>query len=239
MTRGKWMESTLRSDRDKRCLSRAWTRRKEKLAKQYTARTFHLVRRISTLKADVQVDAKLVLRLRKPLLGEITEVLHADDGCAVGEGGGGDAEVGAHPPGADKLPPEVSATQRNRLYNQAMAVMEVLQQQRDRDLLRLIELESAKRAVDDPTATTTSAAQQALQANVFKHMDEASLIRLRFSLLENTESFACVAGVKCKPRTILAWVRGFRKLGGYLKRDGRGVYETACICARKIWCSSC
>eukprot|EP00904_Undaria_pinnatifida_P010521 jgi/Undpi1/659/HiC_scaffold_10.g04123.m1 len=28
MTRGKWMESTLLGDRDKRCLSRAWSRRK-------------------------------------------------------------------------------------------------------------------------------------------------------------------------------------------------------------------
>ncbi|CAN0498563.1 unnamed protein product, partial [Laminaria digitata] len=117
---------------------------------------------------------------------------------------GGDAEDGAHPAGADALPPQASATQRNRLFNQAMAVMEVLQQQRDRVVLRLIELENAKRAADDPTATTTRAAQQALEAKI-------------------TESVARVAGVEYKPRTILAWVREFRKLGGYLKRDGRGV----------------
>ena len=36
MARGKRMESTLLSDRDKRCLSRAWSRGEEMLAKQYT-----------------------------------------------------------------------------------------------------------------------------------------------------------------------------------------------------------
>ena len=223
MTRVKWIESTLLSDRDKRCLSRAWSRRQERLARQYAARNFQLGRRISSLQADVQMDAQYILRIRKAMLGDIAELLHTDDECAVGEEGGGDAEDGAHPAGADALPPQASATQRNRLFNQAMAVMEVLQQQRDRDVLRLIELEHAKRATDDPAATTTRAAQQALEAKVFKHMDEASLIRLRVSMLEIAESVARVAGVEYKPRTILAWVREFRKLGGYLKRDGRGV----------------
>ena len=48
-----------------------------------------------------------------------------------------------------------------------------------------------------------------------------------------------MAGLKYKPRTILAWVREFRKLDGYLKRDGRGLYERGWICPREIWRFSC
>ena len=35
--------------------------------------------------------------------------------------------------------------------------------------------------------------------------------------------------LRYKPRTILAWVREFRKLDGYLKRDGRGLHERGWI----------
>ncbi|CAN0548277.1 unnamed protein product, partial [Laminaria digitata] len=36
---------------------------------------------------------------------------------------------------------------------------------------------------------------------------------------------ASLPGMTCKPRTMLAWVREFGRLGGYFKRDGRGVRE--------------
>ena len=35
--------------------------------------------------------------------------------------------------------------------------------------------------------------------------------------------------LRYKPKTILAWVREFRKLDGYLKRDGRGLHERGWI----------
>ena len=38
--------------------------------------------------------------------------------------------------------------------------------------------------------------QQEFKAKVYKHMDEASLIRLRFSLLEIAEGVASVAGYR-------------------------------------------
>ena len=61
-----------------------------------------------------------------------------------------------------------------------MSVMEVVQQQRDRDLLQLGELENAKRVPDNTEATASLASQKAVEAKVFQHMDEASRIRLRF-----------------------------------------------------------
>ena len=180
MARGEWMASTVLSDRDKRIISRAWFRRDERLGKKFTARRFYLSHRITELKARVQADAVFIFRLRKGLLGDITELLHADDECAAGEGGGMDAEAGGHLAGTDALPPGASATQRNRLFSQAMSVMEVVQQQRDRDLLQLGELENAKRVADNTEATASLASQKAVEAKVFQHMDEASRIRLRF-----------------------------------------------------------
>eukprot|EP00904_Undaria_pinnatifida_P009801 jgi/Undpi1/5951/HiC_scaffold_2.g01225.m1 len=75
-----------------------------------------------------------------------------------------DAEAGGHLAGADALPPGASATQRNRLFSQAMSVMEVVQQQRDRDLLQLGELEDAKRVADTTEATPSLATQKTVEA---------------------------------------------------------------------------
>ena len=100
------------------------------------------------------------------------------------------AEAGEHLAGADALPPGASATQRNRLFSETMSIMEVVQEQRDRDLLQLSELEDAKRVTDNTEATASLATQKAVEAKVFKHMDEASRIRLRFSLLEIAEGVA-------------------------------------------------
>ena len=64
-----------------------------------------------------------------------------------------------------------------------MSVMEVVQQQCDRDPLQSGELEYVKQVADTTEATASLATQKAVKAKVFKHMDEASRIRLRFSLL--------------------------------------------------------
>ena len=64
----------------------------------------------------MQADAVLIFRLRKGLLGDITELLHADDECSAGERDGMDAEAGGHLAGADALPPGGSATRRNRFF---------------------------------------------------------------------------------------------------------------------------
>ena len=140
-----------------------------------------------------------------------------------------DAEAGGHLAGADALPPGGSATQRYQLFSQAMSVMEVVQQQRDRDLLQLGELEDAKRVADNTEATASLAAQKTVESKVLKHMDEASRIRLRFSLLEIAAGVASMTDLTYKSRTILAWVREFRNLDGYLKRDGRGLHKTGWI----------
>ena len=109
MARGEWMASTVPSDRDKRIISRAWFRRDESLGKKFTARRLYLGYRITELKARVQADAVLIFRLRKGLLGDVTELLHADDECSAGERDGMDAEAGGHLAGADALPPGASA----------------------------------------------------------------------------------------------------------------------------------
>ena len=103
--------------------------------------------------------------------------------------------------------------------------MEVFERHRDRDLLMLGEIEGAKRAADALEATATPATQQEVDDKVRQHMEAASVIRFRLSQIEVTASVANIPGMMYKPRTILAWVREFGKLGAYLKRDGQGVSE--------------
>ena len=148
----------------------------------------------------MQADAVLIFRLRKGLLGDITVLLHADDERAAVEGGGMDAEAGGHLPGADALPPGASATQRNRLFSQAMSVMEVVQQQHEQDLLQLGELENAKRVINTTKATALLATQRAEEKKVFKHMDEASRIWLRFALLKIAAGVASMTDLKSTSR---------------------------------------
>ena len=119
MTVGEWVASTVLSDREKRCVTLAWARREEKVARQLSLRKSYLGQQVSELEARVQTCAAYIFRLRKALfLGDITELLQPDDEDVVSEGEGGGTEVGGHPTGDSALPPETSATQRNRLVNQ-------------------------------------------------------------------------------------------------------------------------
>ena len=57
-------------------------------------------------------------------------------------------------------------------------------------------------------------------------MGAASIIRLQFSQRKLAASVTNIPGMMTyKPRTILAWIHECGKLGGYLKRGGRGVSE--------------
>ena len=87
--RAEWMRSVPLSDRDKRCVTRAWDRREEKAAKQFTDIRFCLGRGVSELRARVQTNAARVVRLRKAVLGNVFELLYiADEGVASGGVGG-------------------------------------------------------------------------------------------------------------------------------------------------------
>eukprot|EP00904_Undaria_pinnatifida_P008635 jgi/Undpi1/4901/HiC_scaffold_19.g08253.m1 len=119
------------------------------------------------------------------------------------------AEAGGHLAGTDALLPGASATQRNLFVSQAMSVIEVVQQQRDRDLLQLGVLDDAKRIADNTEATASLSTQKAVEAKVFKHMDEASRIRLRSSLLEIAAGVASMTDLTHMLTTILVWVREF------------------------------
>ena len=44
--RGEWMKSTLLTEREKRCLTRAWTKRGARVAKHFQNHKFYLNRRV-------------------------------------------------------------------------------------------------------------------------------------------------------------------------------------------------
>lgn len=106
-----------------------------------------------------------------------------------------------------------------------MAVMGVLEEQRVQDFLTLEQLRGARWAADPMGANTMPPAQNATDGVVHNCLNEASLVRLRHSLLLIAEKVAIEANLAYNPHTILSWVRQFRTLDGHLNCDDRVLYE--------------
>ena len=112
-----------------------------------------------------------------------------------------------------------------------MSVMEVVQQQRYRDLLQPGELDEAKRVADNTEATVSLATQKAVDAKVFQHMDEASRIRLQFSLPEIAAGVASMTDLTYKP--------SFGSLTAILSVTVEVCTRGGGLFPRKSWCLSC
>lgn len=187
--------------------------------------------RATELQERIDSTASSISRLREVLQGDISTLLHRD-------GDDHDADIVAAPGEAHGSENAATATtiseaQRSRLYRQAILTRDVLEQQRDRDILQLEHFNNAlevHRAVEAESASATGKkkrqrAQDEAEASVKHYLEEAELVRLRNSLVHIAEDVGGSTAVQCKPRTILSWVREFVKLGGYFKRDSRGVHE--------------
>lgn len=156
-------------------------------------------------------------------MGGIGELLLNDKD----EEGSGDDGANADGPAEDREEyTKVSPAQMVRLYSQTVAVLDVMEEERVRDLLILVHAKTALSALENHLESSRSAAQSTAAENVAKDaMEEASLLRLNNSLLLMAEKVSEKSVRKYSPETILSWVRQFRQLGGYFKRDGRGVRE--------------
>ena len=127
-----WMKSTLLTERQKRCLTRGWTRRHARLGKKAGNRLTYLKFRVGQLEERLEETSRCTSRLRKCLLGNVGDLLwdeNKDDGEGVAADGPGAAEDGE---GA-----KVSPTQKARLYAQTVAVLDVTEEENVRDQLIL------------------------------------------------------------------------------------------------------
>ena len=218
------MKSTLLTTREKRCLQRAWTRREARLDKNFQNRHAYLKRRVQAIEERVAKNAGHIARLRSCLLGDISNLLFDEEQSGDDdEDARGTADAAAVEGGEDET---VSKAQLSRLYSQAIVVLEVLEEERTRDLLISMHTSAAYRALCTAHDSSKSFAQVKAAEDVAREaMDEASIVRLDNSLLLIAEKSAKNVLCKVSPETILSWTRQFRQLGGHFKRDGRGVRE--------------
>lgn len=121
ITRAEWMQSTILTDREKRCIKKSWEKREAKVSKRFHDRTRYLTRRVKELQERVDSTSHLIDRLRQGLLGDIVMLLYRDaddhdaDVVGVVDAAGGAVHSAS----------SVSAAQRTRLYRQAMVTSEV------------------------------------------------------------------------------------------------------------------
>lgn len=208
----------LLTERQKRSLQRAWSRRDAKVGNKFAARKQYLGVRTAELEERTKEAAIRIDKIRAAMFKDIGVLLYVCDSD--------DTEASAAP-GPALTPsekPRLSKTQMERLVHQALATSEVLQQQRDRDLLQLEHFREAQRAFYAAETADISQQKQA-DESVWKSLNEASLIRLNNSLLHIAVRVVENEDLDYNPSTILSWVRDFRNLGGHFKRDGRGVRE--------------
>eukprot|EP00904_Undaria_pinnatifida_P013597 jgi/Undpi1/9368/HiC_scaffold_26.g11826.m1 len=206
--------STTLTQREKRCLNCGWTRREANVNKQFQNRHAYIKRQAAEAEARVSKNDEHIGRLRECLLANVNELLLDDDICEGESEDGGAAAAGIADHGAEKA--TLSASQTKRLVVQAMAVLEVMEEVRVRNVLVRDHLRTALGALSQNSDAGDQVAKTALE--------DVSLVRLHNSLLLVAER---VSNMKTKyaPSTILSWERQFRTLGGYFKRDCRGLRE--------------
>ena len=166
MSRLELMKSTTLTEREKRCLQWARTRREAKV-KKFQNRHAYLKRRKEELEEQVQKDGGHIRRLRSCVMRRVEELLFDDDNCNSGSSGDGATADGLATIQAEDT--GVSAAQMSQLFAQAMAVMDVLEEVLVRDVL-----------IQDQITTALGALLQGSDAgvNVAKtSLTEASLLR--------------------------------------------------------------
>lgn len=203
LSRMEWMKSTLLTTREKRCLTRAWTRRTARLDTKSANRHAYLKRRVVEVEGRATKNSGHIARLRKCTSAGIAELLSDDD---KDEGGSGDDGADADGPAEDEEEDtKVSPAQMARLYSQAVAVLDVLEEERMRDLLIVEHTRTALIALEQHLDSSSSAAQStAAEILAKKAMEEASIVRLNNSLMPIAEKVSEKSARKFYPETILS-----------------------------------
>ena len=219
------MRSVILTDRQKRCLSRAWNVREKKLDKKIANKHAYLKHRVGGLQARVEANSGYIRRLRGCLVDRVTDLLGVEDKDSGDLEDGEDAADGPRSAMSGDSEQE-SQAQTARLYTQTILVLDVLEDERVHDLLILEHNTTALKALSQARDHPTSAsAVEAADKVAIKAMGEASLVRLHNSLLLIAEKAVKRSERKYTAETILSWRRQFQELDGYFKLDGRGMRE--------------
>ena len=140
--------------------------------KQFQNRRAYIKRQAAEAEARVSKNDEHIGRLRECLLGNVDELLLDDDICEGESEDGGAAAAGIADHGAEKA--TLSASQTKRLVVQAMAVLEVMEEVRVRNVLVRDHLRTALGALSQNSDAGDPVAKTAL--------GDVSLVRLHNSL---------------------------------------------------------
>ena len=135
--RGEWVKSTFQTERQKRYLTRAWTRRGTRFAKYFQDRKSYIKRRGQEVADRVKKNKVHIRRFRSHLLGKVKDFIF-DDG-QDDRGAEDSSAAGGETPsrGKSEAACEISDVQEARLYLQAVTVLSMVEEERIRDLLIL------------------------------------------------------------------------------------------------------
>lgn len=219
-TRGEWMMSVAQGDQQLRCQGRSPHRREVKADKSFFKRKSYIRDRVRTMESRVEETTALFDRTRVALLGNADSLLCNDHGDGADVDMAGESAREAR--GIEGEAKDNSAAQRERLLRQALAVREMLRQERDRDVLQLAHLKRAKDSAEK--CPRTPAAQTAAKAVVDEELYAAERIRGTNTIMLMAEDVSKDMGSQIKPCTIVSWHRQFRQLGGHFKPDSRGAH---------------
>ena len=112
---GEWIKSTLLTEREKRCLTRAWTRRGARVAKHFQIHKSYLKRRVQGGADQVKKNEVYIRLLRSHLVWKVNDLIFDDDqddrGAEDSAAGGGETPS----QGESETACEISDAQRARL----------------------------------------------------------------------------------------------------------------------------
>ncbi|CAM9518710.1 unnamed protein product [Ectocarpus sp. 4 AP-2014] len=211
------------TSREKRSIERGWRRRDRKLRKAFDQRGAYLGGRIKDLTANVAANEQHIKRLQDALrTGHLPSLLLPLPLPSVEDGENAGDRTWAEDTGK---PPEEKVAEKQiiRLWQQAYSSLEVLKEERERDVKQL-ELTRKANEVLSGCKHATDAAVKEADAERFDLLNEASLGRHEASLLRMAAKVAGSSPQAYAPSTILRWLRDFRKEGGF-RRDARGAHE--------------
>ena len=170
----KLMRNPKLASREKRWLPRGRNRRESKLRRDFNKRGSYLGNRIFDLTTRIDTNEQHIRRIDSALSEQKLEELLAPlpSPPVEDDEGGGDSASSEDQEGEQKE--KVSLTQENRLWYQGYSVLEVLRQERLRDMEQLGLMQAAK-AVSDESLPTEAAVNSRVE-NSRQDVSTATLV---------------------------------------------------------------
>lgn len=232
MKRAEFALSQMLSAREKRLLERGGRNSKVKTVvekfQKFDQRHRYISNRATELETRLGKTAEDIARLDASMSNDVRVLLFPQDAASPSDGTDA-APVGESALSEDGTPPSAAATalpvsenQLSRLMSQAQATSLLLKGELEHDKLQLQLMKEAE-VVAQTEKPLTDADLAVADAKTSTLMDKAAAVRKNLPQLGIAANVVESSSLGLKPGTTLGWTREFRRLGGFFRRDERGV----------------